>query len=273
MTVANQTCRTSAVGSAVAGQQIPFSFPIAESSELTVITRVTLTGVESSPLTETTDYTVAINGDLGGTVTLVAALAATSEVHVIRGTPKTQALDLEAGGSFSAENVEDALDKNCKVAVDNADAVTRCLRAPNTDSPSLDMELPDSVARAGQYLKFDAAGEPTVVASVAPTTATITTWAATLLDDATVAAARTTLGLTIGTNVQAYDADLTVIGALAKTDSNFIVGNGTAWVAESGATARASMGCPADTEVVKITEVVGYDNEVVMYDDEIVTYV
>lgn len=41
---------------------------------------------------------------------------------------------------------------------------------------------------------------------------------------------------------QPLDADLTAIGALAKTDGNFIVGNGTTWVAESGATARTSLG-------------------------------
>ena len=29
---------------------------------------------------------------------------------------------------------------------------------------------------------------------------------------------------------------------MAKTDNNFIVGNGTNWVAESGATARTSLG-------------------------------
>jgi hypothetical protein len=56
------------------------------------------------------------------------------------------------------------------------------------------------------------------------------------------ATARTNLGLAIGTNVQAYDAELTAIAALAVTDSNFIVGNGTTWVAESGATARTSLG-------------------------------
>jgi len=49
-------------------------------------------------------------------------------------------------------------------------------------------------------------------------------------------------GLTIGTDVQAWDADLDTLAALAKTDNNFIVGNGTAWVAESGATARTSLG-------------------------------
>jgi len=57
------------------------------------------------------------------------------------------------------------------------------------------------------------------------------------------------MGLTIGTDVQAYDADLTAIAGLAKTNSNFIVGNGTTWVAETGATARASMGLTIGTDV------------------------
>lgn len=54
--------------------------------------------------------------------------------------------------------------------------------------------------------------------------------------------ARTALGLAIGTDVQAYDADLDAIAALSKTDGGIIVGNGSAFVLESGATARTSLG-------------------------------
>ena len=49
----------------------------------------------------------------------------------------------------------------------------------------------------------------------------------------------------IGSTIQAYDAGLAAIAGLAKTDGNFIVGNGSTWVAESGNTALTSLGVTA----------------------------
>jgi hypothetical protein len=63
-----------------------------------------------------------------------------------------------------------------------------------------------------------------------------------LFTAATATAAQQAMDTEVGVDVQAYDADLTAIGGLAKTDGNFIVGNGSTWVAESGSTARTSLG-------------------------------
>ena len=55
-------------------------------------------------------------------------------------------------------------------------------------------------------------------------------------------AARTALGLVIGTNIQAFDQQLSDIAGLTPSDGNFVVGDGSNFVLESGSTARASLG-------------------------------
>jgi len=62
-------------------------------------------------------------------------------------------------------------------------------------------------------------------------------------------AARTALGLAIGTNVQAFDQQLSDIAGLTPSDGNFVVGDGSNFVLESGSTARASLGLAIGTNV------------------------
>ena len=49
-------------------------------------------------------------------------------------------------------------------------------------------------------------------------------------------------GLVVGTDVQAYDAQLADVAGLATTNGGFIVGDGSNFVLETGATARTSIG-------------------------------
>jgi hypothetical protein len=56
-------------------------------------------------------------------------------------------------------------------------------------------------------------------------------------------------GLVVGTDVQAFDAQLSDIAGLTPTDSNFIVGDGTNFITESGATVRTSIGLGTASDV------------------------
>ncbi len=69
------------------------------------------------------------------------------------------------------------------------------------------------------------------------------------LDVTDASTTRTNLGVAIGSDVQAYDAQLADVAGLTPTDGNFIVGDGANFVVESGATARASLGLTIGTDV------------------------
>lgn len=206
MTVATQTNRIAAVGSGAIGQEVPFLFPITATSDLLVKKRVTATGVETT-LDETTNYTVVIIGDVGGTLTTVTAIELTEQIHIIRNTPKTQSLDLEQGGSFNAEDIEDAHDKNTKLAIENYDQITnKAITFPETDASALTTVLPSSIARASKNLTFDSDGNVAASVSVEEGDVSFTTFGTNMAEAANALAGKAVINLDHVFDVRDYGA-------------------------------------------------------------------
>jgi len=285
VTITDQTRRTSAVGTNAVGQEIPYSFPTSASGDLTVIQRVTATGVPTE-LAETTNFT-ATYGSTGGTVTMVTAAPATTTVHVIRDTDMTQTLDLEQGGAFNAENVEAALDKNTKLIIENADVGARSLTVPDTDDSSIDLELPSTVDRAGKYLTFDSDGNVTATTEASSGSVTFGAFGETMAATASAGAAQTALGMSAFFKTLLDDASATVflatlgltVSAFAKTilddaaATNVLTTLGFSTFIKTliddttAAAARTTLGA------VGVADVLTYEGAVLTYEEEMLTWV
>jgi hypothetical protein len=95
-----------------------------------------------------------------------------------------------------------------------------------------------------QHLYFvkNGSGESVVLSQGSGSTVTVADGKSAIVYTDGAGAGAAVVDLTSTFNFQAASATLTAIAALAVTDGNIIVGNGSTWVAESGATARTSLG-------------------------------
>ncbi len=288
MTISDISLRTSAVGNNTEGQEVTFLFPILLTSEIVVDTRTTADVI--TRLVESVDYTVSIDGDDGGIVTMGDAVIATTDIHITRDTEQSQTLDLAQGGDFNAENVEDGFDKDIKITQELSDRLDRSMVIPQSDSASLSMSLPNSDDRASRFLFFDADGEPTAVTAIDVDTVVFGAFGITMAGTASASAARTAMGVAVGSDVQAFDASLADFAALTATANNFLVGNGTNdWTTEAPGTARSTLGgttvgqavftaasvaiAQAALEIKDFAEItLCYEGDVLTYENEILTW-
>lgn len=146
--------------------------------------------------TLTTHYTAA--GELDSLpasrkVTFVTALAAGDAVVITRDIPIARTTNFPVSGQFSIDALNVQMAKVFAIQQQLEDLIVRTLRLADSDTTA-NLTIPAAATRASKFLGFDASGDPTM--STAVTGAPVSAFMATVLDDASAAAARTTLGVT-----------------------------------------------------------------------------
>jgi len=141
-----------------------FTFEILNQTDIAVYKASTL-------LTLTTDYTVTINANGTGSVTLVAT-AGTDNITIVGAKNIQRTTDFTTGGDLFANTLNDELDNQTIFIQQVAETAERGLKAPVTDPTDIAMTLPAKASRANKYLGFNGDGNPVAVdgTSVSPGT-------------------------------------------------------------------------------------------------------
>lgn len=144
-----------------------FSFEVLDENDVAVYFNATL-------LTLTTDYTVTINANGTGSVTIVTGSSvpstptASDQIVIVGARDIERVTDFVTAGDLLASSLNEQLDALTIFDQQVAEENKRAIRAPVYD-PALvedggvvDMTLPSKASRAGKLLAFDSDGNPSV---------------------------------------------------------------------------------------------------------------
>lgn len=167
----------------------PFSFKVYSSAHISVIV-TDGDGVETT--LDSSAYTLTLNSNQdtapGGTVTYPltgAALASDRTLTIRRVVPYTQTSDLKNQGGFFPEVHERALDVRAMAEAQLGEEIGRTLRVGASQASVA--ALADTAAeRAGRYLSFNAAGNPTVTDISSVVASAVASYVSPLLADIAV---------------------------------------------------------------------------------------
>lgn len=195
MTISSEINRVSLAGNGVT-TDIPFPYLVLAAADLYVVETIVATGVQATKAL-TTDYTVIGSPDSGGhypsgcTVRANSAWATGRTWTVINDPALTQLVDPTEGDNLPVDDqIERPLDRLTVICQRLASLINRTLRQPDGDIATIGEMLPKAT-RASTILGFDANGDPMAASTGVPATA----FMASVLDDATALAARTTLNV------------------------------------------------------------------------------
>ncbi len=202
-------------------------------------------------LTLTTNYTVTINSNGTGSVTLTASPTGATQIAIVGNRTIQRSSDFVTGGDFFANTLNDELDQQTIFAQQNAEGLQRALQAPQTDPTTINMTLPRATVRANKVLSFDSLGNPNATELIGSYRGDWTAGTAYFVRDLVkdtsngnifqVNTAHTASGsLPISTNADAAKFDLIVDTASATESADEAADSATAAAASQSAAATSA---------------------------------
>ena len=217
--ISDVTRRVVYTGSAGTGPY-SFSFEVLANTDIQVYKNTTL-------LTLTTNYTVTINSNGTGSVTLVVAATGADTITIVGDRAIQRATDFVTGGDLFANTLNDEFDSLVIFAQQIDEKADRGLKAPVTDPTDVNMVLPVKASRKGKVLAFDStSGDPVAgpdldaVTTVIEQSANINTVAANITSVNTVAGNNTNVTTVAGvsgavTTVAGISSNVTTVAGIS----------------------------------------------------------